>query len=411
VTLYGDGRAAIADDPATADALSWSRRKRSAGGPAIVFRRRDGDPTREPWIVPPGWLPREGASALWDPHKGDGSWRYLAGVAGVRRYLAALAAPPRTGGARVAIAGLGRVGGTAAALLMALPAGTTRLAELLIHDVDRANAERWLLELRSIAQWRRPRPAPPVRIASVEEMLRESDALVFAAAESVPPIGWTGDVRRSQFAPNREILAGLLGEARRADFSGLLLVVSDPVELLAQAAFHDSNADARGHFRGHGLAPERVTGLALGVMWARALACAREQGWEEPFRRHGGVFGPHGADIVAFDDLRGPNPGRSEMLTRAAREGNVRLRQLGHLPYVGPALSSVALTLPGLLAGRTVPVSPLVGGLYFGAPGRLQWGVYPTPTRMCGEVRGALAELHARLSAELDALGLAFRAR
>ncbi|MGE5236177.1 MAG: hypothetical protein ACM3O7_07505 [Acidobacteriota bacterium] len=322
-----------------------------------------------------------------------------------------MAAPVRRAGARVALAGLGRVGGTAAAAVMALPRSMSGIDELLIHDVDRGNAERWLLELKSIAQWRVPQPGPRVRLASVVEMFEKCDAFIFAATESVPPVGWSGDVRRAQFAPNREILAGFLREARKAAFTGMFLVVSDPVELLAQAAFHDSNVDQRGRFSGQGLAPERVAGLALGVMWARALACARELGWEEEFRRRGGAFGPHGVDIAVFDDLRAPDRERSERLTRAAREGNYQLRERGFLPYVGPAFSSVALTLPGLLAGRTVPLSPFVGGLYFGAPGRLQWGVYPSPSRVAAGVRAALAELHHRLSAGLDALELTFRPR
>jgi hypothetical protein len=109
---------------------------------------------------------------------------------------------------------------------------------------------------------------------------------------------------------------------------------------------------------------------------------------------------------VAFDDLRKPNPGRSDVLTRAAREGNVTIRNLGHLPYVGPGVSSVGLMLPPLLAGEEVLASVLLDGIYFGAPARLDWGVYPTPRQLAGKVWGALSSLHARMAAQARSLGL-----
>ena len=82
------------------------------------------------------------------------------------------------------------------------------------------------------------------------------------------------------------------------------------------------------------------------------------------------------------------------------------MRDLGHLPYVGPGVSSVGLMLPPLLAGREVLASVLVDGIYFGAPARLTWGLHPTARRMGGEVWTALGELHARLQRQSRELGL-----
>ena len=405
--LYGDGRAALAGDAHTAERLGWGLRRRSRPDAAIVLRPRAGDPRCEAWIRPPGYRPVAGAAALWTtPRRSSSGWTYLSGFPGVDRALRALAAPPPRSGWKVGIAGLGRVGGTAATVLAALPVARTRIREILLHDVDAANEERWFLELQSIAEWRTSDGHPRIGRAAREDLYRTCDLILFAATAGVPPVGAPGDVRSVQFAPNRTLLATHLQAARAADYSGLFLVVSDPVESLALAAFHDGNFDARGRFVGHGLPPERIGGLALGVMWGRALAAARGAGWEEQVRRAGGAYGPHAAEVLVFDDLRRPDATRSRLLSRAARTGNLAIRGLGHLPYVGPAVSSVALALPGLLCGREVLASVHLDGIYFGAPARLEWGLRPVARRLAPGVRSELQDLHRVLRARAVDLGL-----
>jgi hypothetical protein len=411
VTTFGNGRAALVDDAAMAEKLGWGPRRLSRAEPEILLRPRQGDPRREPWIAP-GWH---------DPTAGLDSvrrrtrrrhWSYLPGPPGVLRYLEKLAEPPpREGKCCVALAGLGRVGGVAATVLALTPSRVSGIRELLISDVDAANRERWLLELESIARWRSGDVFPQVRLTTISEIFSRCDVFLFAATDSVPPLGTQGDVRLMQFGPNCTILRAFLEQARAASYTGLFLIVSDPVELLAQAAFHDSNSDPFGAFTGDGLAPERIAGLGLGVMWGRALACARREGWEQTVARFGAAYGPHGPDVVVFDDLRKPNLRRSDALSRAARGGNVRIRSLGHLPYVGPGASSVGLMLPPLLAGEEALTSVLLDGVYFGAPARLDWGVYPTPRPLAGKVWKTLADLHARMAAQARSLGLLWSER
>ncbi len=406
--LFGNGRAALLDDPATAEALGWGRRRGSRPDPEVILRRREGDPRSEPWIAPGWYDPSLGLEAL--RRRSRRHWSYLPNAPGVVRYLRRLAEPSRgERGLCVAVAGLGRVGGVAATLLALTPSRVSHIRELLISDVDAANLERWMLELASIARWRGGGAVPRVRTTTVSDVFERCDVFLFAATDSVPPVGTQGDVRMMQFAPNREILRVLLGQAREAGYTGLLFIVSDPVDLLAHAAFSDSNRDAAGAFTGDGLAPERIAGLGLGVMWGRVLACARREGREKTVARSGGLYGPHGSDVVAFDDVRHPDSARSDALRRAAREGNLRIRELGHLPYVGPGASSVGLTLPSLLAGEEVLASVLLDGIYFGAPARLDWGVYATARAMAPEVWNSLLDLHTRLRAQACALDLVLR--
>jgi hypothetical protein len=403
LTLFGAGRVALEDDVETADRLGWTRRRRSADEPEAVLWPRDGDPQREPWIAPPAWRSGRGVAPLDLSTETLGAWRYQRGVPGVLRDLQRLSAPaPRSW--RVAIGGLGRVGGTAAAALASMPERRSGIAELLLHDGDAANLERWHLELQSVAGWRGTARLPRVRRVRLEEVFHACDVFLFAAAAGVPPVGAEGDVRYVQFEPNREILHAYLEQARRSDFAGLFLIVSDPVECLALAAFHDSNHE-KGRFAGNGLAPERIAGLALGVMWGRSLACAREAGWETVARR-GAAYGPHSTEVVVVDDVAHPDHRRSAALARAAREGNLELRRMGFLPFVGPALSSVALTLPALLQGREMLASVFLDGVYFGAPARLQWGVFPTAKALDGGLRRTLARAHAALSSRAHELAI-----
>ncbi len=404
--IFGNGRAVVLDDAATAEKLGWSQRRRSRPDPVILLRPREGDATREPWIAP-GWHdPSVGLEAL-RRRSNRRHWSYLPNAPGVLRYLARLSEPPGAGKvSRVAVFGLGRVGGVVATALAATPISTSGIRELLIFDLDASNQERWLLELGSIAKWRGRDVLPQVRATTVSQIFSHCDVFLFAASDSVPPVGARGDVRGVQFAPNRAIMRGLLEQALAASYTGLFFAVSDPVDHLALAAFHDSNREASGAFSGGGLAPERIAGLGLGVMWGRALACARREGWERNVSRFGGLYGPHGAEVVAFDDIRKPDPRRSDSLSQAAREGNLRIRDLGHLPYVGPGVSSVGLTLPPLLAGEEVLASVLLGGIYFGAPARLDWGVYPTPRPLAGKAWEALSDLHGRMNAQARSLGL-----
>lgn len=407
MTLYGDGRAALRDDRATAERLGWGARRRSLGDPEITLVPREGDPRREAWIAPPWFEPARGVGALFRPPRRAQTWSYLREPPGVVRYLDALARPAVGRGVRVGLVGVGRVGGIAAALLAATPVARSGVRELLIYDVDSANYERWMLELGSIADWRGDELLPRVRPTTLAQVFNQCDVLLFAATAGVPPLGSSGDVRLVQLEPNRAILRGCLEHARMASFTGLFLVISDPVDWLCQAAVADSNADPAGRFVGDGLAPERIAGLGLGVMWGRALAFARREGWDEVVARHGAAFGPHSTEVVAFDDVRHPSPVRSDGLTRAAREGNALIRHLGFLPFVGPGVSSVALTLPALLAGRGALASSFVDGVYLGCPARHQWGIYPSGRRMAPEVAERVARLHDGLRHQARGLGLA----
>jgi hypothetical protein len=403
--LYGNGRVALVDDPETAGRLGWLSRRKSAPLPELLLAPVTGDPALEPWIAHGRMAPGGGPRCLWE---GSGSgWTYLVNAPGVDRYLQAMMAPPKRKDFVVGISGLGRVGGLAAAALAATDVSRTRIGTLLIHDTDSNNLARMDQELGSVASWRGDTVLPKVQAVGLPEMMRRCDAFLFAAATAVPPLGSPGDVRLPQFEPNREALGGTLAAAMEEGYTGLFFMISDPVELMAMAAFYDSNA-MDGRFQGRGLAPERVGGLALGVMWGRALAQARAAGQGDRVARTGVPYGPHSQDVLVFDDPAGPDPELSRIMTQAARSGNYRIRDLGYIPYMGPALSSIVLTLPALLGGREVVASSFVDGIYFGAPCRLRWGLAPNRRRVAPAVQSEVARLHALVRERMAHFGVSF---
>jgi len=413
--MFGNGRIALADDPAMAERLGWPARRGSEPDPEALLYPVAGDPWREPWITRRR-RSSHGPEGLWIRDPGGPVGTYLSAPPGVERYLQALARPRRDRGFTVGISGLGRVGGLGAVALAGMEAAGSRVGTILVHDTDAANLERMRLELASICSWRGQAGLPAVEAAGLPEMLRRADVFLFAAATAVPPLGSPGDVRMAQFGPNRAALRPALEAAAEAGFAGLFGIVSDPVEPLAQAAFHDSNGPPAwagpepAPFLGAGLAPESVAGLALGVMWGRAMALAASLGAGERVQRQGAAYGPHSTEVLVFDDPAQPDPALSRRLTEAARGGNLKIRDLGYLPYIGPAMSSIALTLPPLLAGREVLTSHFVHGIYFGGPSRLEWGMVSSPGVMAPSVREQVRDLHRRLRERLEQAGLLFGA-
>ncbi|MEP0773600.1 MAG: hypothetical protein HRF46_04465, partial [Acidobacteriota bacterium] len=144
-------------------------------------------------------------------------------------------------------------------------------------------------------------------------------------------------------------------------------------------------------------------------MWGRALAAARREGWQAQVAARGAAFGPHSTEVLAFDDLDRPSLQRSEVLTRAAREWNYLVRGLGFLPYVGPGVSSVGLTLPRLLSGAEFPASVFLDGLYFGCPARGPEALLPAGRPSAADVQRAVADLYQRLMQQAAELNLLFR--
>ena len=249
--------------------------------------------------------------------------------------------------------------------------GSDLILETGIIDLNRNNLERLEMEINQIGYPFGMKDLPPVHIVEEDELFN-CDLVIFCASKGVPPVrsGYS-DVRMAQLDANREIIAHYAGLARKAEFRGMVAVVSDPVDNLA-AAFLDAS----------GLEPWQIQGYGLGVMNKRAEYHAEKlasAGNAEAalYKTEGRAFGPHGKDLVIANSIEHYDDDVSRLLTGLAAESNLRVRDLGFKPYIAPAMSSAAISILLTLSGDWHYGSIYIGsrerGAFLGVKNRLTW--------------------------------------
>ena len=271
--------------------------------------------------------------------------------AGVQEVLPLTGRPALREKNRVHILALGDVGRTMLVGLRLL--GADRIDSIGICDLNTKNLERLEIEINQI---RYPfaegaEVLPKVDIVT-EQNLFACDVFIFCATKGTPPIGARGDVRMAQLAANRGIISHYGQLAKKAGYTGLVCIISDPVDPLA-AAFR----------RTSGLMPDQIRGYGLGVMNARACYYAERDPRFASYLTEGRAFGPHGRDLVIANSITAYDDRLSRELTDLAA------------PYIAPAFSSAALSVLLTLRGEWHYSSIWLGdrdrGAYFGMKNRL----------------------------------------
>jgi L-lactate dehydrogenase len=189
---------------------------------------------------------------------------------------------------RVGIIGMGWVGSSIA--ISTLHSGVA--TELLVNDVRPAVAEGEALDLGQGASFY---PAATVRAAAVEDM-RELDAVVITAGRGGKPEESRLDLLRD----NAAIVRGLA--KRLTGFDGLLIVVSNPVDIMTRVAREAAD-----------LPPARVLGSGTMLDTARLRQVLGRELDLDPRAVHAHVVGEHGDSEV--------------VLWSAARVGGLALRE------------------------------------------------------------------------------------
>ena len=274
----------------------------------------------------------------------------------------------KPGKKRVHLLAVGDVGGTLLTALKLL--GGDCISTIGICDLNANTVARWTAEMGQIA-WPWDYDALPEVEPVTAEHLFDCDVFLFAATKSIPAVGSAvKDVRMAQFQANRAIVEHYARQAREADYRGLFIVMSDPVDPLCKAAWLASNCDSQGRWDGLGLLPEQVQGFGLGVMNARAAYFARQDPRFAAFLKEGRSFGPHGRGLVIADSVEHYDDALSRELTELVETANLRIRELGFKPYVAPAVSSGAMQVLLTLRGDWHCGSVYLGGVWFGCRNR-----------------------------------------
>lgn len=256
---------------------------------------------------------------------------------------------------RVNILALGDVGATMLIGLRLL--GADVISSIGICDIKPENCERLVREINQI-RYPDGRPELPVVRIVGEKELFDTDVMIFCASRGVPDIGKEKapgfDVRMAQLDANRAIIEHYAALARAKNYSGLIAVVSDPVDNLC-AAFMDAS----------GLKPWQFRGFGLGVMNARAAYYAEQDERFSMYAEEGRAFGPHGQDLVIANSIEHYDDDLSRELTQMAVGANLEVRALGFKPYIAPAISSAAISILLTLRGEWN-----YGSLYLGDENR-----------------------------------------
>ena len=257
------------------------------------------------------------------------------------------------------------------ALLTALKLlGGKEIAAIGIRDLDGNTGARWAAEMGQISWPWDYNSLPEVEVVPEEELFR-CDIFLFAAAKAVPPVGSEAqDARMARLEASRPLVERFARQAREADFRGLFVVLSDPVDPLCQAAWRASNTGPDGAPDHQGLLPEQVQGFGLGVMNARAAYLAKQEPRFAAFLTEGRSFGSHGQGLVIANSVQHYDDALSRELTQRTLEANLRAREPGFRPHVAPAVSSGAMQLLLALRGQWHCGSVPLGGVWFGCRNR-----------------------------------------
>ena len=297
---------------------------------------------------------------------------------------------------KINLVGLGDVGGTLLTGLRLL--GGDIIESIGIYDPNLSNKDRWYFEVSQIYGPSKNGPFPEIK--KIEEAdLFDCDVFVFCASKGVPPVGdEKKDVRMVQFEGNAAILSIYAKMARERGFKGLFALVSDPVDLLCRKAWDISNMDKSGKFDFKGLGTDQIRGYGLGVMHARARFYSQLDEKTCAYESQGRAFGPHGEGLLIANSIVSYDEELSNRLTQAAKHANLKIRETGFKPFVGPALSSGALSILATLRGEWHHSTHFVGGVFMGSKNRMTaMGIEPERVSLPGALKKKLTETYEML--------------
>lgn len=254
---------------------------------------------------------------------------------------------------RVAIIGCGHVGATSAYSL--LINGTVEELVLLDRDGELLRGE--VMDLQHAVPL-----ASPVRIwAGDYEDAATADIVVIAAGVGSKP----GETRLDLLGRNAVVIREIVKELLRVNFDGIILMTTNPVDVLAQIAQEES-----------GLPPARVIGSGTVLDTARLRFLLGEELGVEARSVHAYIVGEHGNSEVAtwsaarvggaplVDFCQPQCPDFPKMLETVRQAAPEIVKRKGYTSFaVASCVNRISQAI--LRDERTIlPVSTMTGGQY-----------------------------------------------
>jgi L-lactate dehydrogenase len=233
---------------------------------------------------------------------------------------------------KAAIVGCGAVGASIA--FRFLQQGL--FSKLVLLDANRAKAEGEAMDLSDGL----PYGAAMEIFAGTYDDLADCALVVITAGANQKP----GETRLDLVGKNTAILRSILGEITPRDFGGVLLVVSNPVDVLTYAAWKLS-----------GYPRQRVIGSGTVLDTGRLKQLLGEELGVDSRNVHAFIIGEHGdselavwsganvsgVDLTHFCRLRGEEPleGRADRLYRQVRDSAYEIIRRKGATYYGIAMA------------------------------------------------------------------------
>lgn len=172
---------------------------------------------------------------------------------------------------RIVVVGAGFVGSTFAYALM----GARLVDEIVLIDVNPQKAEGEAMDLNHAMAF-----SPPMRVwAGDYGDCRDADVVVLTAGTAQRP----GETRLDLLSRNAGILRDICGKVMAGGFGGIMVVASNPVDVMAYVAWKCS-----------GLPPQRVIGSGTLLDTARFRFLLGEYFDVDPRNVHANIIGEHG---------------------------------------------------------------------------------------------------------------------
>ncbi len=203
---------------------------------------------------------------------------------------------------RIAIIGCGHVGATSAYALMTH--GTAR--EIVLIDKDRARVEGEAMDLQHATPLARP---VNIWAGDYEDAAPAAIAVIAAGAGSVP-----GETRLDLLGRNVHVVRECILHLLEAGFNGIVLMTTNPVDVLAQVAQEES-----------GLLTKRVIGSGTVLDSARLRQMLGAEFGIEGRSVHAYIIGEHGdSEIAAWSSARVAGVPLEDFCKRTEGDGEFR---------------------------------------------------------------------------------------
>ena len=253
----------------------------------------------------------------------------------------------------VAIVGCGHVGATSAySLLM-----NGSVKDLVLIDRDRDKLLGEVMDLQHAVPLARP---VRVRAGDYRDAAKADIVVVAAGARTVP-----GETRLDLLDRNIEVVREVMRELAAVDFGGIVLIITNPVDVLAQFAQEES-----------GFPAARIIGSGTVLDTARLRAMLSSELNVEGRSIHAYIIGEHGESEVAtwcaariggaplVDFCRPDCPDFRQMLVAVKRSAPEIIRQKGYTSFaVSSCVNRICEAI--LRDERTIlPVSAKTSGQY-----------------------------------------------